>query len=83
MTCKVIPFPLSRRRAFIRKHAAIMATLSPDAAERHLSNQLRIQCSALARRGVAPRDVDREHALLAAAIRAEVAHVAVVYGGVA
>jgi hypothetical protein len=80
---KVVPFPLARRRAFIRRHAAIMASLSVDAAERHLGNQIRIQVGALARRGVAREVVEQEQRHLAAAIRLELGRLGMARGGAA
>jgi hypothetical protein len=43
MQASVIPFPLSRRVAFVERHADIIAGMKPDSAERHLAHQLKIQ----------------------------------------
>src|SRR3954447_17244461 len=39
----IIPFPLARRRAFIDRHARLIATMKPEAGERYLDRQLQIQ----------------------------------------
>jgi hypothetical protein len=67
----VIPFPLSRRRAFVQKHAARMAVLSREAAECHLRRQLDIQTDTLAKRGILPAIIVHEIRALEAAIRLE------------
>jgi hypothetical protein len=66
----IVPFPLARRRAFIDRHARLIAAMSPDAGERYLDRQLRIQFGNLQRRGIDPRIIDREVIALDAAIRA-------------
>ena len=71
VTGLVIPFPCTRRRNFIRRHAARMAELSSEAAERHLRHQVRVQIEALRRKGVAPNLVDMQRLALEGAIRAE------------
>ena len=54
MSAIVLPFPRSRDRRFIRRHAGHMATASTTAkAEAHLQRQLAIQRETLERRGVA------------------------------
>lgn len=53
MSAVVIPFPRSRDRRYIRRHAAHMATASTTAkAEAHLQRQLTIQRETLQRRGI-------------------------------
>ncbi len=79
MPCTIIPFPLSRRRAFVRRHAR----LSPAAADRHLATQLRIQSSALLRKGIDAETVKSERASLAAAVHAELVRIGAARGGVA
>jgi hypothetical protein len=71
MSCSILAFPLSRRRAFVRRHAAIMASLSPAASERHLTAQLRLQGAALVRRGIEDAVVKAECRSLETAIRVE------------
>ncbi|WP_336490363.1 DUF6074 family protein [Methylobacterium nigriterrae] len=61
MTALVLPFPRSRDRGFILRHAGIMAGASTTRkAEGHLQRQLTIQHETLVRRGVAPVMVDAE-----------------------
>lgn len=85
MSCPmvVVPFPLCRRQAFVRRHAAIMASLSPSAAERHLDNQVRIQVAALLRRGIERGLIEQERQCLARAVRAELAQIGISHGGAA
>jgi hypothetical protein len=66
----VVPFPLARRRAFIERHARLIATMRPDAGERHLDRQLQIQFENLQRRGFDVQIIEREVIALDAAIRA-------------
>ena len=70
MSATVIPFPLSRRVAFVERHAEIMSGLEPKSAERHLAYQLKIQHATLERRGVAAECIEREVASLERAILA-------------
>jgi hypothetical protein len=72
MPDNIIPFPSSRRHAFVRRHAAIMVSLSRSSAERHLRRQLRVQSDAFARRGIAEALIARERRELERAIRSEV-----------
>ena len=76
----IVPFPLARRRAFIDRHARFIAAMSPDAGERYLDRQLRIQFENLQRRGIAPRIIDREVIALDAAIRAALGRAAFLPG---
>ena len=66
----VVPFPLARRRAFVERHARLIAAMRPDAGERYLDRQLRIQFENLQRRGIDRRIIEREVIALDAAIRA-------------
>jgi len=70
MNVRVIPFPLSRRIAFVERHADIISGLPPKRAERHLAHQLKIQHEALERRGVDPERINRELTSLERAILA-------------
>jgi hypothetical protein len=67
---KVVPFPLACRRAFVDRHARLIAAMSPGAGERYLDRQLRIQFENLKRRGIDPLIIDREVTAFDAAIRA-------------
>lgn len=69
-TAEVVPFPLARRRAFIERHARIIAGMRADAGERYLHRQLLIQFDTLERKGVACDVIEREVLSLQSAIRA-------------
>jgi len=68
---EVIPFPTTRRRTYIRKQAARMASLGHDAAERHLERHLNLQAASMSRKGVSPALIARETRALELAIRVE------------
>jgi hypothetical protein len=68
MRASIVPFPLSRRVAFVERHADIIASMTPERAERHLAHQLKVQREALQRRGVDAERIERELALLERAI---------------
>ena len=36
----LVPFPLARRRAFIERHARVIATMRPEPGERYLDRHL-------------------------------------------
>ena len=84
MTAIVLPFPRSRDRAFIIRHAGIMAAASSTAkAEAHLQRQLTIQRETLQRRGVAPEVISAELDAIAGNIRAACWRLLVAPGGAA
>jgi hypothetical protein len=56
----VIPFPLTRRRAFIRKHAARIAAATPATGEKLLVHQIRIQALTMATRGISCDIIEAE-----------------------
>lgn len=61
MSATILPFPRSRDRRFIRRHAGHMAAASTTAkAEAHLQRQLLIQRQAMERRGVEPECIAAE-----------------------
>lgn len=66
---QIVPFPLARRLDFVDRHARMIAGLSPEAGEGHLSRQLKIQRDTLARKGVAAGVIDVELKSLESAIR--------------
>lgn len=68
---EVLPFPLPRRRAFVRRHAEIALGLNPDAGERHIQRQVREQTGNLLRKGVAEELAEAQGKALDAALRAE------------
>ena len=66
MNVNVVPFPLSRRRAFVWRHATIINGMSPENADRRLANQLKVQ--SLKRRGITEDRINGELASLKRAI---------------
>jgi hypothetical protein len=70
MSATVIPFPLSRRIAFVERHAEIVSCMTPKSGARHLAYQLKLQHDALERRGIAEDRIEREIASLERAILA-------------
>ena len=84
MTARVVPFPRSRDRGFVTRHAAIMASLSTSAkSEAHLQRQLKIQAEAMQRRGIAPETIAAELAVIEGSIRAAVWGLLMAPGGAA
>jgi Family of unknown function (DUF6074) len=69
-TATIIPFPLANRRSMILRQARYAAVLNPDAAERHIQRQLKIQDQAMRRRGIDERLITREINCLETSIRA-------------
>lgn len=51
MSAAIYPFPLAKRGAMIDRQARYAAELGPDAAERHIQQQLKIQGDSMRRRG--------------------------------
>jgi Family of unknown function (DUF6074) len=70
MNVNVVPFPLSRRKAFVWRHATIINGMSPESAKRHLAHQFKVQYDALKRRGIAEDRINGELASLKRAILA-------------
>jgi hypothetical protein len=70
MTAAVVPFPLARRRTMIDRQARYAAELNPDAAERHIQQQLKIQGDAMRRKGIDEDLIARELHCMETAIRA-------------
>lgn len=70
MTARIFAFPPSRRQAYIRRQARMIASMNAASGERYLSRQLDQQRGILISRGVAPQTVKREISALERAIRA-------------
>ncbi|WP_418291955.1 DUF6074 family protein [Methylobacterium durans] len=71
MSATVLPFPRSRHRRFIHRHAGHMAAAVTTAkAEAHLQRQLQVQRETLQRRGVAPESISAELTAIEGNIRA-------------
>jgi len=79
----VIPFPRTRNRPFVLKHAARMAKLPQKTAEKHLAHQLQVQAQTMTKRGIAPEIIEDEIRALESAIRAELWYVVMLGGGAA
>jgi hypothetical protein len=69
MTAEIVPFPLASRRSMILRQARYAAVLHPDAAERHIQRQLKIQRQAMRRRGINEHLIAREINCLENSIR--------------
>ena len=82
-TAAIIPFPAARRRRFVGRQAERMAEISPDAAERHLEQQLHIQRRAMNRKGIEPDVIERELRALEHAIRSALWRAILTPGGAA
>ncbi len=80
---EVVPFPLTRRRAFIRRQAARIADAAPKTGEKLLAHSLRQQAATMTRRGIAEGIIERECRALECAIRAELWRVVLQPGGAA
>jgi Family of unknown function (DUF6074) len=52
MTAAIVPFPLAKRRTMIDRQARYAVELRPDAAERHIQQQLKVQGDSMRRRGI-------------------------------
>jgi Family of unknown function (DUF6074) len=70
MTAAVVPFPLARRRTMIDRQARYAAELNPDAAERHIQQQIKIQGDAMRRKGIDEDLIARELQCMETAIQA-------------
>lgn len=84
MSAIVLPFPRSRDRRYVRRHAGHMAIASTTAkAEAHLQRQIQIQRETLQRRGVMPKVIEAELRSVEGNIRAECWGLLIAPGGVA
>jgi hypothetical protein len=70
MTAIIVPFPLASRRSMILRQARYAALLNPDAAERHIQRQLKIQGQAMRRRGIDEQLIVHEINSMKTSIRA-------------
>ena len=66
---EVVPFPTTRRRAFIERQARRAAELNSDAGERHILYQLEVQRAAMRRKGIDEALIVRELRCMETAIR--------------
>lgn len=65
----VIPFPRTRDRSFVERHAARIAAARPDTGEKLLAHCLAVQAETMARRGIPGDIIGREMRALEGAIR--------------
>jgi hypothetical protein len=79
----IIPFPRTRNRPFVLKHASRMAKLPFKTAEKHLAYQLQLQAQTMGKRGITPEVIEAEIHALERTIRAELWHVVMSGGGAA
>jgi hypothetical protein len=70
MTAVIVPFPMANRRSMILRQARYAAALNPDAAERHIQQQLKIQGQAMRRKGIDERLIAHEISCMETSIRA-------------
>ena len=68
-TARLIVFPLVNRPRFIHRHAALAASMSPAACERHIARICANQADYYRRKGADAADVDRQVKSLEAALR--------------
>jgi hypothetical protein len=71
MTAVVVPFPITRRRAFIARQASRAASMHPDAGVRYLLHQLGLQAETMRRRGIAEDAIKSELLCMRHAIEAQ------------
>jgi hypothetical protein len=73
----VVPFPLTRRRDFIRRHVSRMALRPAAEAEKHLAYLLRVQVETMSRRGIAADLISAQIRALETAVRCELRRVTI------
>ncbi|ACA18248.1 hypothetical protein M446_3875 [Methylobacterium sp. 4-46] len=84
MSAIVLPFPRSRDRAFISRHASIMTAAATTAkAEAHLRRQLELQRQTMERRGINSATIDAELQDIQGHVRAVVWSLLLAPGGAA
>lgn len=66
---EVVPFPITRRRAFIARQAHVAAGMRPEAGERYIQHQLKTQGQTMRRRGIDEQIISQELRCMDAAIR--------------
>ena len=70
----IVPFPQTRRRRFIARTAARLASAHAKTAEKLLVATLNQQAQAMARKGIPRHLIERERRNLESAIRTELWH---------
>lgn len=79
----IVPYPRTRHRPFVLKHARNVAGKRADVGERYLADQLQIQRETMLKRGIAPEIVEQEVKSLELAIRAAIWRCVLTPGGAA
>jgi hypothetical protein len=80
---EIVPFPLIRRRGYIRRQAARIAEASPMTGEKLLAHAIRQQIATMERRGISGGSIAEQARALECAIRAELWRVVLQPGGAA
>jgi hypothetical protein len=70
MSAAVVPFPIARRRSFIRKQTEHMSLMNPEAGVRYFEHQVTVQAEAMRRKGICEELVQRELRAMRRAIQA-------------
>jgi hypothetical protein len=68
---RVIPYPLAKRRTFIKKQANYIANAAPKTMERLLAHTLQVQADTMTKRGIAPDLIAAEIKALEMVLRIE------------
>jgi hypothetical protein len=71
MNAIIVPFPITKRRDFIKRNATRIAEAQPKTAEKLLAHAINIQSGTMVRRGIDPELVAHQARAFEAAIRAE------------
>jgi hypothetical protein len=66
---RIIPYPLTRRRRFIKKQASYIGAATPKTAERLLAHTLQVQADVMTKRGIPPEVIAAEIKSLEVALR--------------
>jgi Family of unknown function (DUF6074) len=80
---EIVPFPLVRRRDFVRRNAARIAAATHPTAEKLLQHALQVQGDTMARRGIDPALITEQMRSLETAIRCELWRLTLSEGGAA
>ena len=73
MTAVIVPFPIARRRVFIRKQAKLASLMNPEAGVRYVHHQIDVQAEAMRRRGIDEALIQRELNCMRRALQAQFA----------
>lgn len=79
----VLPFPIVRRRSYLRKQVRFIASYRDDVAAKYFREAVRVQRQTMESRGIAPDLVDAEMSSLECALRAGIIRMQMTEGGAA